>query len=368
MGAEMPQRIVPGDELVTSAHSASALGDLFPNESVRVVEGLWAPAPLGAAPVPSSLVQRIDITAHQPLKPLTGEQCQEAYRSHLRYLRKRKEKKREKAGLGPKPVKTAADRVNWCGEHQSFTIYCGNCGEKKKITARCGDRTCGVCRFKEFFRLSKGHRQSLLAMREPKFLTLTLKRQDQPTRETVLWLLECFKKLMRRKFYRERIRGGLRFIEIVNKTGEGWHIHLHVILDAAYLPQKKLSRDWLDITGNSYVVDIRAKTPKNMLNYMLEYLKKEPEIYGGCLTYVDRFHRRELYNELLFRIRTVQPFGEMYGELKLEKLRLACHVCGSLNWISETEEEWMKSRSSIETAWGWPQVRGSPGLVFLDEI
>jgi hypothetical protein len=63
-----------------------------------------------------------------------------------------------------------------------------------------------------------------------------------------------------------RVRGGFYAIEPIHK-GRGWHVHIHAILDADYLPQAELSRLWHEITGDAYIVDIRRVfSPQGALN------------------------------------------------------------------------------------------------------
>lgn len=51
--------------------------------------------------------------------------------------------------------------------------------------------------------------------------------------------------------------GGFHSIEITNK-GQGWHPHAHMIWLAGSEPdQKALSAEWLDWTGDSFIVDVR---------------------------------------------------------------------------------------------------------------
>lgn len=54
-----------------------------------------------------------------------------------------------------------------------------------------------------------------------------------------------------------RSMGGFHSIEVTNK-GQGWHPHVHMIWLCASEPdQKALSAEWLDWTGDSFIVDVR---------------------------------------------------------------------------------------------------------------
>lgn len=53
-----------------------------------------------------------------------------------------------------------------------------------------------------------------------------------------------------------KVAGSLRSIEVTNK-GNGWHVHAHVfVLLTEYIDQSKLSEEWHQITGDSFVVGV----------------------------------------------------------------------------------------------------------------
>ncbi len=170
------------------------------------------------------------------------------------------------------------------------------------------------------------------SMTHPKLLTLTLVNKNYLSREDVSGLRRSFSKLMRRKFYKNRILGGLYVIEITNK-GRGWNIHLHALIDTlpgnqGFLPQSQISKDWLDITKDSWIVDVRtADNPRKGLSYLLKYFIKPPNING----------KNSIYNDVLKRSRLIQTFGSLYGS-RPEKLIMTCEKCGGIYWMSEYEQ------------------------------
>jgi hypothetical protein len=171
-------------------------------------------------------------------------------------------------------------------------------------------------------------------MKAPKFLTLTVPNVWNLTKEAVLKVGRAFRRMMRWVYYRAHVRGGLCAIEITN-IGNGWHIHLHVIIDADFLPQRKLSADWNKVAGGR-MVDIRPRDPVTILGYTLKYIGKAPDIYRvdgghGPKRYcgpAERWTREQAYNAALKGIRMVQPFGTMYGKVKPGKRVLTCEACG----------------------------------------
>lgn len=225
--------------------------------------------------------------------------------------------------------------------HDMRMLYCAHCGEKRKITLRCKGRTCPDCRRSEYWRLIKSYEGLVDRMVNAKHAIFTIPNVPRLTKGIILKLTRSIKKLFRRKFYQERVRGGLLAVELTN-IGNGWHPHAHVLLDADFLPQKKLDADWKKLTGG--MVHIKAHEPRNALRYLLKYVGKAPDIYrvdqgsGGFKRYCrpeERDRRDAEFNAAMKGLRMVQPFGVLYGKEKPTKPVLTCVQCGSTDWITE---------------------------------
>ncbi len=208
--------------------------------------------------------------------------------------------------------------------HRALSVYCQRCGDKRRVVLRCGHRSCEECRRKDYRRLLRGYLEAVRNFRNPKLVTLTVRNVDTLDRERVAKTVANFKALMHQKYYRNRVRGGLRVVEIVNK-GRGWNVHLHVLIDALYLEQPRLSRDWLELTGDSFVVDVRrVGSPKEGLRYVLKYLAKAPALSGNEST----------YDRVMKGARFVQPFGVLYDALGIERFPSVCPSCEQTAWLS----------------------------------
>jgi len=139
----------------------------------------------------------------------------------------------------------------------------------------CHDRFCVPCA-KARSALIADNLQRHLRDVPHRFITLTLRTTDEPLATTIDNLLRHFQVLRRRRFWRKRVRGGTAFLETrYNQESQRWHTHLHVITEGTFIPQHELADEWLSITGDSFVVDIRlARDSTKTIEYISKYATK----------------------------------------------------------------------------------------------
>jgi hypothetical protein len=90
------------------------------------------------------------------------------------------------------------------------------------------------------------------------FLTLTIK--NTPTFESGLMKLkEAYTRFKRKKAFKEHIKGYFgAFEHTYNSKTRDFHVHLHlIVLRGKFWNQSDISDTWREITGDSFVVDIR---------------------------------------------------------------------------------------------------------------
>lgn len=217
-------------------------------------------------------------------------------------------------------------------DHRTVRLRCAKCGYGHVVQLRCGRRSCAVCRRSQYARLLRNYLKISKSMRNPKLLTLTTIPSESLSRERLCDLRKAFQRLLHRRYFRERIRGGLYILEV--KHGAlGWNVHLHALIDSAYLEQQEISSVWRELTGKSYIVDVRqARMPIRGLKYILKYVLKPPILNG----------RELLYDRVLRRTRLVQTFGLVY-RIRPEKRPFACPVCAATSWLV-VSGAWSSSR------------------------
>lgn len=145
----------------------------------------------------------------------------------------------------------------------------------KLVANTCRDRLCVRCAGMRTATV----RTNLIAFldgRETRFITLTLKHRDVPLWDQVNRLYKCFRRLRQRTLWKERVTGGCALLELTyNHQTQRWHPHLHTVIEGGFLPREDLSRAWLDVTGDSWNVDIRlVKNDLRAAHYVTKYLTK----------------------------------------------------------------------------------------------
>lgn len=146
----------------------------------------------------------------------------------------------------------------------------------------CHDRFCIPCGQARAFAISTAltariHNDTC------RFLTLTLRCNQRPLAERLTRLYTCFNLLRRRDFWKNHITGGAAFCEVtLGKTPGNWHVHLHCIITGGWVEQSKIADEWLAVTGDSYIVDIRPiAADEKIAGYVTKYVTKpaSKEVY-----------------------------------------------------------------------------------------
>lgn len=197
--------------------------------------------------------------------------CKKRSREMGRYIQD------EGRGLDPLPGKHLIDLsasvlgcANYLVFHNYFTV---DQVRLAKITTCKKHMLCPVCARIRAAKQVQRYLERLGIIRESRpaiklaLLTLTVKNGED-LEERYAHLKNSWKVLQRRRRqyitkgrgYNElcKVDGAVFSYEITNK-GNGWHPHLHaVVILNDRIDQQLLSSEWLGITGDSFVVDIRS--------------------------------------------------------------------------------------------------------------
>jgi hypothetical protein len=227
-------------------------------------------------------------------------------------------------------VKTSSLDYIDISSHQFITLYCAYCGNSYHVKLKCSDKTCPDCRKRKFWTEFSLYKQRVKRKQRLRLITLTLlikHSSKAPPYYKIRRVRNAFRNLLRRSPYNYLIKGGLYSVEAIQNPS-GWNVHLHVLAEGFFISQARLSKDWKDITGDSYIVDIRkVYNGLGGLKYILKYLLKSP-----VLTDISK----DEYNRMFYRVRFISAFGSWYhAELEREKKLFACDRCGCYEWLTE---------------------------------
>ena len=247
--------------------------------------------------------------------------------------------------------------------HNFVTIHCVDCSKEFVVFQGCSDKTCPTCQKKRSWRnggvvfailqtlglLNRSYRL--------KFVTLTIKNVSDVSMGYAK-LRRCFGVLMRRAVWYKssygrgdklkgwNVRGGCGNFETTNRMlGKGYHVHLHLLLECDFIPQKELSDLWLKITGDSKVVDVRVCSgTKDAIAEVTKYNVKPAVVVDWSGDMIMDFNSA-MHNKVLFfrfgswrevkysfmQDRDCSSFVSFYRINGRHKAK--CKFCGSLNVI-----------------------------------
>lgn len=182
-------------------------------------------------------------------------------------------------------------------------------GKYKVCCDSCRDRWCRSCQ-RDRSRIIATNLRKRLEGSKIKLVTLTLRHRDQPLRSQIDRLLDCFRTLRRKPLWAAAVLGGVAFVEVTwNAATRRWHPHLHILCTGSYLPQPLLSGLWSQITGGSFICDVRAVTDLDKVAaYVVKYASKPM----NTAIYRDQRALREAVDALQGRHLCI-TFGEFRG-------------------------------------------------------
>jgi hypothetical protein len=166
-------------------------------------------------------------------------------------------------------------KVTTCGTH---TVKC-------YPTFRCKKLICPDCASERAARLS---RQTEAKIREVmktnsgRLCLLTLTIKNTPTYDGGLSKLKKdFAKFKRKKEFKQHIKGYFGAFECTcnSKTGD-FHVHLHlIVLRGKFWNQSDISDTWREVTGDSFIVDIREiKDVHKGVKEVCKYIVKSTDL------------------------------------------------------------------------------------------
>jgi hypothetical protein len=232
-----------------------------------------------------------------------------------------------------------------CGQLMSLT--CTVCLNRHLVETQCKKRWCPECAprisAKRLSRLSYGTNK----LQWPLFVTLTV-QNTASAQGCFRNLRAAFGRFRRTKFWLHTVKGGMCSMEITNR-GQGWHPHLHCLIDCKWLstktPQPQQGDPW-------WVIERKCESAqKDLTEAWAKCIKQETSIVWVKRTDTDAIIEVMKYAckpgdliacdgnpgeviRAMDRTRLISTFGTLYGlskewkEMeKQEKKGIQCEVC-----------------------------------------
>lgn len=138
---------------------------------------------------------------------------------------------------------------------------------------KCNQRWCPMCSKTKRWIITNSVASWMKTAQFPKFLTFTLKSSPASLEVQVSRLYDAFRNLRKRAWWIRKVSGGVWFFQLtVNKATGLWHPHIHCLVDGEYIAHRFLSNEWLDLTCDSKIVDIRkVSDPEAAAEYVARY-------------------------------------------------------------------------------------------------
>lgn len=130
-----------------------------------------------------------------------------------------------------------ASRLAKCG--LDFRLWCKVCGAPHLAETKCNRKWCPSCAPKRANERAARLRVGIRLMRWPMHITLTVSNveDDAAGGNFIRKLAKSFARLRRSKLWRKCVVGGVGSIEVTNK-GQGWHPHIHAVIDGRWVALK----------------------------------------------------------------------------------------------------------------------------------
>lgn len=235
-----------------------------------------------------------------------------------------------------------AAKIAACG--QPFGLTCLNCGGRHEVKTRCKRKWCPVCVRAIAAKRSAKVLKATAHFEWPLFITLTEKNVDDLEPTHIRHLRRSFGKLRHRKIWKDTVKGGVASIEVTN-IGNGWHPHMHALVDCEWLAVKtpKPSWRWTKTRKRQAYEDASnefAKVWAHCLGHERAFIRAKRASLGSISKEIAKYSVKgsdlvacqDAIGPLIRAIdstRLVTTFGSVFGmKIEEEKHPLQCEGCG----------------------------------------
>jgi hypothetical protein len=193
-----------------------------------------------------------------------------------------------------------------CHTHTTVAV-CNDCGKTSRFENRCDLFYCPQCQIRLQREREDQVRWWAVEIPQPKHVVLTVKNTPTLAPAHVDRLRGWLTKLRRSKFARNWQGGFYRF-EVTNEK-KGWHLHIHMLVDARWIDQLELKAAWSRITKQQgRIVKVMDCRGESYLHEVTKYVVK-----GNMLASWSPDKLRSFITAFKGK-RTFGVFGSLYGK------------------------------------------------------
>lgn len=239
-----------------------------------------------------------------------GLPVQTRLQSHLHH-RYRAQRTAIVAAMGSTPFpddrKVAARLASCCST--AFIVHDPKSGRVHPWFMRCNSRLCPFCGRANTDRLARKIGKLVATMKQPRHIVLTFRHTADSLPKQILAIRQAFSKFRRDPDVARYITGGVYSIEIKRDlAGQYWHVHLHIIAEGAYFPQKLLCKLWRTHMSGGDITWITAVDDSEKAAYEItKYIAKPPTAVGWSAQAIVAYARATHGTRML------QTFGTLHG-------------------------------------------------------
>lgn len=272
------------------------------------------------------------------------------------------------------------DIPNWfvnlskCGKHQG-TITCRTCNTDRPLVYRCSQKWCPNCNWTITQARAERLREWAKAIRRPMHLVLTQRNFKELTPGKLQEHTDNLRKIRAREPMASRARapltggvdsgkrlrkwvkktvinGGCVSVEVTNKTGEGWHLHSHWLIDSGFISMGELSKAWAELVGQEFaIVHYNDNKDKNFVSEVCKYVCKPAEMVSWTALEILAFIESSRHRRFFFTFGSLTKMrkGIEASLAMIKPIRVCrCKECGSESLdvnVSKGTKEWHRSNA-----------------------
>lgn len=260
------------------------------------------------------------------------------------------------------------EALNACHRDELHQV-CRQCYRHRTWWNHCDRFYCPICQPRLTRERSRQIEWWAKLIRQPKHVVLTVRNTTTIEADHIRSIKRCLARLRRSKFA-AGWNGGCWSLEVTNES-RGWHLHLHLLVDARWIDAGQLAITWARITGQDQsIVRVRDCRDVEYLHEVTKYVAKGSDLASWSPRDL------EMFIDAVQGQRTFGVFGSLFGRrtewrdlLAAQAIESKTCECGCTRFFLGTQNEmesWLIDHGPREFAIPPPNPTEPPPQLELD--